>query len=91
MQNLNKEDKALIEKIAGKIVERRLTVIAILFLEMGKPLSFIGSSLLAFLEPVLQSIISFEDIERFRIILEDRDNVEYLIQQIEKIDMEKEK
>lgn len=84
MKGLNNEEKLLIEKVAKIIAERHLTVPAILFLEMAKPLSFVGSSLIAFMGPVLQCVIPPDKTEAFRQLLEDRDNVEFLIQQIEK-------
>ncbi len=84
MQKITEDERQLVDKIADNISRRRLSVPAILFLEMTKPLSFIGSSLVAFFEPVIQSIVPFQDIESFRKFIEDRENVEYLIQEIEK-------
>ena len=37
------EQRELLEKVAMQVVKRRLTVPAILFLEMYKPLNFLGS------------------------------------------------
>ncbi len=91
MQRITEEERELVDRIAQKIYERRMSVPAILFLEMSKPLCFVGSSLIAFLEPVLQSIIPYRDVEKFRSFIEKRENVEYLIEQIEKKDIKEEK
>ncbi|MGQ9705522.1 MAG: hypothetical protein ACUVWP_00775 [bacterium] len=78
----------LIEKIATEIVERDLTAPAVFLLESSKPLSFIGSQVLLFLEPIIQSIFEFKSYRDIRVLFEDRENVERLIQRIEALDIE---
>ncbi len=46
---LTKDDKAFLSKIARKIVELKLITPSIFFLEMVKPLNFIGSQTMVFL------------------------------------------
>ncbi len=56
---------------------------AILFLESGKPLAFLGSQALIFAEPMVRAFFSaarYGDVQR---LLEDRTNIERLIQKIE--------
>ena len=74
----------LIERIAKKVVAWRLTVPAIVILESTKPLSFLGSQILVFFEPIVQSLFDFKDYRRFYEMIEDRQNIELLIQEIEK-------
>ena len=84
---MNKEEspyKDLIEKVAKKVVEWRLAVPAIVVLESAKPLSFVASQVLVFFEPIVQSLLSIKDYERFYEMLEDRRNIELLIQEIER-------
>lgn len=75
--------RALIEKLAQEIVDRRLAVPAILFLETVKPLSFLGSQALIFIEPIVQSIFSFKSYREVTLMMENRENVELLMQEIE--------
>ena len=78
----------LIRRFARKVVEWRLTVPAIVFLESTKPLSFVASQVLVFLDPIVRAIFNITDYERFYSMLEDRKNIEKLIQEIERQDAE---
>ncbi|RKX26810.1 MAG: hypothetical protein DRP47_07630 [Candidatus Zixiibacteriota bacterium] len=80
------EEQAVLKKVAKKVVERRMAVPAIVFLESVKPLNYIASQTLVFFEPIIQSIFSFKDYNAFRSALEKRESVEILIQHIEKLD-----
>ncbi len=73
----------LFEKIAKKIVEREMTVPAIMLLEMVKPLSFLGSQALVFLNPIVSLVVSSGDYYRFVRLLEERENIEKLAVAIE--------
>lgn len=73
----------LFRKIAGKVVEREMTVPALMLLEMVKPLSFIGSQAMVFLNPVVSLVVSSEDYYRFMRLMEDRENIEKLAIAIE--------
>ncbi|MEQ8220927.1 MAG: hypothetical protein ABRQ37_01395 [Candidatus Eremiobacterota bacterium] len=77
------EDKKLMEKLAGLVVSRRLTAMAVFFLESSKPLSFIGSQFLVFMQPFIQSFFNFQEYDRITALMEDKNNVELLIQYIE--------
>lgn len=81
--------RALIEKLAKEIVDRRLAVPAILFLETVKPLSFLGSQALIFIEPIVQSIFSLKSYREITLMLENRENVELLMQEIEQRERER--
>jgi hypothetical protein len=48
-------DEALITAIASRVVRMGLAVPAVFFLESSKPLSFIGSQALVFLEPFVKA------------------------------------
>lgn len=70
-------------KIAKEIVQRQLTVPAIIFLETIKPLSFLGNQLLIFANPVVSLIVQTGNYYKFVRMLEDRDNIEKLTIAIE--------
>jgi len=82
------EDEALIEKVALRVVGMRMTVPAIFFLESSKPLAFLGSQLLIFLEPFVQTLFNFRQYQRFAFLMEDRANWERLIRRVEELEAE---
>ncbi len=79
----------LIEKIAKRIIDMRMTVPAILFLESMKPLSFIGSQIMVFFQPIFRTFFSIREYDEVALMLEERENVEKLILSIEKADSER--
>ena len=83
---LPQEEDAVLEKLARKTVDKGMTVPAILFLESVKPLNFIGSQVLVFFEPIVQTVFNFKDYDTFRCALEKRESIEILITKIEALD-----
>ena len=77
------EQHAMLEKAAAWIVRRGLTTPAILFLEIGKPLNFLGSQLLIGFSPFIQAVFKGDEYHKFALILERDENVELLIELIE--------
>ncbi len=73
----------LIQKIARKVVDWRLTAPAIVILESSKPISFVASQVLVFFDPIVKSFFNIRDYERFYMMIEDRKNLERLILAIE--------
>ncbi|MEO0070870.1 MAG: hypothetical protein ABIK39_02125 [candidate division WOR-3 bacterium] len=78
----------IISKIAQKTVDLRLTPIAIVLLESTKPLSFVGSQLMVFFQPIVTALFPFHQYEEIAALFEDRNNVELLIQTIERLEEE---
>jgi hypothetical protein len=85
---LTEEEQKLIDKLALKIVERHLAAPAIFFLEISKPLNFLGSQTMVFFEPMIQSVFMFENYDNYRQLLERRDTIEHLVTSIEALDAE---
>jgi hypothetical protein len=73
----------VLEKVAKKVVQWQMAVPAIMFLEMVKPLNYIGAQTMVFFEPIVNSVFTFKDYDTFRIALERRENIENLLQKIE--------
>jgi hypothetical protein len=73
----------LIEKIARAVVQRQLTVPAIILLESIKPLSFLGNQILIFANPVVSLIVQSKEYYRFVRMIEERENIEKLTVAIE--------
>jgi hypothetical protein len=80
------EEDAVLDKVARKVVDRRMAVPAIVFLESVKPLNFIGSQAMVFFEPIVQSLFNFKDYDTFRSALEKRESIEILLLKIEALD-----
>ena len=83
--SVERRDEVL-AKIAQKIVDLRLTPVAVVMLESSKPLSFVGSQLMVFFQPIVTSLFPFRQYEEVAALLEERANVEALIQKIEKLE-----
>jgi len=73
----------LCRKIAKMVVQRDLTVPAIMFLESIKPVSFLGSQMLVFANPVVSLIVQSGDYYRFVRMIDNRENLEKLTVAIE--------
>jgi hypothetical protein len=78
----------VLTKIAQKVVDLRLTPVAIVMLESGKPLSFVGSQLMVFFQPIVTALFPFHQYDEVAALLEERSNVESLIQTIERLENE---
>lgn len=85
------EHKEVMDRFARKIVDWRMTAPAILFIESAKPLSFLGNQALVFFQPLVQSIFNFKTYDEVIEILEDRENLEYLLSRIEKLEADRTK
>jgi len=73
----------LMARIARAVVERQMTVPAIMLLESVKPLSFLGNQLLIFLDPIVSLVVTSRDYYAFVRMLDDRENLEKLLVAIE--------
>lgn len=85
---LTEREAAIMHKIAAKVVEWKMTVPAILFLESVKPLNYIGAQAMVFFEPFVQALFNIAEYDTFREMMERRENVERLLQKIEELDAE---
>ena len=80
---------AAIEDIARHVVRRRLEAPAILFLEIHRPVSFIASQALVVASPFLAPILGVDRLARYGSILQDRANLDALIQRIDELAAER--
>ncbi len=75
----------LIDGVASRISALELTAPAILFLEMNKPLAFLGAQFLLVSQPFLNIGLKDGDLRDFACLLEDRRGVDDLIGRLESI------
>ena len=88
---ISQSDRQLIIELAEKIVKHGMAVPAIFFLEMVKYMSFIGSQLMVFFGPVITVFIQSKSYYQMTHLLEERQNVEFLMIEIERIESENKK
>ncbi|MCP5006355.1 MAG: hypothetical protein GY941_20815 [Planctomycetes bacterium] len=81
---LNDDEIALIEKLAGYVVKRKMSVPATMFLESVQPLSFIGNQAATFFKPIITNFFPAHEYDRLISILEKREALNMLIREIEK-------
>ena len=86
--DLTERQQELLEKVARRVVDMRVSAMAIFLLESTKPLSFLGSQAMVFFQPLIQPVFNFKDYETITEMIENRDNVEHLIQRIEMLQNE---
>ncbi len=79
-------EEEILRRMAAKVVEWKMTVPAILFLESVKPLNYIGAQAMVFFEPFVQTLFNLKDYDTFRVMMEKRENVERLLLKIEELD-----
>jgi hypothetical protein len=91
------EEQELLDRVAKLIVRKGLTVPAIMFFETVKPLNWIGSQGMIFIEPAVWAVnpvlnamfgLKHEDYLKFQRLMEKRHNMENLLLTIEKFDAE---
>jgi len=84
------QDLEIVEKIAGKIVQRGLGGPAMITLGGFKPFTYIGSQVMVFLAPfakmVLKSMAEYDRVEK---LMERREAVDFLIERIEYLEAER--
>ncbi len=88
---IDPSDRQLISNLAQKIVRHGMAVPAIFFLEMVKYMSFIGSQLMVFFGPVITVFIQSDSYYKLTHLLEERQNIEYLMIEIERIESDMDK
>ncbi|MDD4658622.1 MAG: hypothetical protein PHW26_06255 [Eubacteriales bacterium] len=81
--------QVLREKIAQRISRHGMTIPALMFLEMHKPLAGVGGALIHMLAPGLDWILGEEDTDCLAILLSDRDQVDCLMTRLEELDTKK--
>ncbi len=79
----------LINFMAEEIVARGLTTIGIISLESIRPVTFLGSQCMVFMQPIVQAFFSFKSYSEIAAFFEEPHNVELVIRKIEQLNKEK--
>jgi hypothetical protein len=81
---LTDDDRALLERLARRVVELRLETPALLTLETARPLSVLAGQAMLFFEPFAQALFRLPDYRRLAALVERREAMEALAAMIER-------
>ncbi|OHB42219.1 MAG: hypothetical protein A2069_02275 [Planctomycetes bacterium GWB2_41_19] len=81
---LSEKELAVILKLVAVIQKRKLTLPATMFLECAQPLNYIGSQMMVFFRPFLTFFFTPAEYDIFQGILERREGIKRIIEEIEK-------
>ena len=80
------EQRAVVDRVCAEIVRRRLTTASLVFLEMSRPLNFLGSQALHFFAPFVSVLTNAQGHKHFATFLERRGSIDYICRQIEELE-----
>lgn len=78
----------VVEKVCVAVVRRHLTTPAIAFLEMCRPMNYLGSQAMHFFDPIVSALVDARGYRHFAEFLEHRGAIDYLCTRIEQIELE---
>jgi len=78
--------RVVIDKLCAEVVRRRMTMPALLVLEMHRPLNYLSAQVLNFFQPFASALIDTAGYEQFTSFLEQRGSIDYLVQRLEALD-----
>lgn len=73
----------LVDQLAREVARRQLSAPALAFLEMSRPLNYLGAQALHFFSPMLSAILDAQGYNTFARFLERRDAIDILCRRIE--------
>ena len=77
---------ACVEKLCVEVVRRHLSTPALIFLEMSRPMNFIGAQALHFFAPLINAVTDADGHRQFAAFLEHRGSIEYICCRIEALE-----
>jgi hypothetical protein len=79
-------ERALVDRLAGEIVRRRLTAPALMLLEMSRPLNYVSAQFLHFVHPFLSVFGQGPATEQIARFLEKRGALEFVADRLEQLE-----
>lgn len=76
-------ERAVAARLCREIVRRRMATPALMFLEMCRPLNYLGSQAMHFFAPVATTLFNAHGYRTFARFLERRGSIDYLCREIE--------
>ena len=83
--DLTEEERAIVDRFCRIVVRRRMTLPAVTFLEMSRPLNRLAAQALYFFQPVASLALTGDDYNRFARFLEKSGSIDYLCRRIEEL------
>ena len=86
-----RDQKETVDRICREVARRHLTVPALIFSEMSRPLNYVGAQALHMLSPAVWALAQQQGHERYKsfiAFLEQRGSVDYIISRIEHFEEE---
>lgn len=80
--------REVVERLCRSVVRRGLTAPALMFLEMSRPLSYVGSQTMHFFAPLVSAVTDAEGYRQFAAFLEHRGSIGYLCRRLEALEAE---
>ena len=77
---------ACVEKLCVEVVRRHLSTPALIFLEMSRPMNFIGAQALHFFAPLINAVTDADGHRHFAAFLEHRGSIDYICRRIEALE-----
>ena len=81
----------IIEWLAKQVVKRGLSTPAVIFMEMSRPISFIGSQAVQFFSPFINVALNSQLSSEIALVMEDRKNIDRLLDRIEELTTEQDR
>jgi len=78
------QQQLLLQRVSQEVVRRRLTTPALAFLEMSRPVNFLGAQAMHFFTPLMSVVFDPEACREFGLFLERRDAIDLWCEEIEK-------
>jgi hypothetical protein len=82
------QQKEVVDDVCRQIIKRHLTTPSLAFLEMSRPLNFIGSQVMHFFAPFVSALTDSEGHRHFALFLEHRGSIDYIYRRIEELEEE---
>jgi hypothetical protein len=79
-------ERPIVDRVCQEVVRRRMTVPALAFLEMSRPLNFLAANTIHFFSPLLSVLVTGDEHRRFAEFLERRGSIDHLCRRIEELD-----
>jgi hypothetical protein len=83
------EEEEQARRFAAAVVERRMALPTILFLESIRPLHFIGGQFLHFLAPIGGVVSNRWDLDRLGNVLEHRGAISFIVEEIQRLEKQR--
>ncbi len=80
------QQKEIVDSVCRQIIKRHLTTPSLVFLEMSRPLNFIGSQVMHFFAPFVSALTDSQGHRHFALFLEQRGSIDYICRRMEELE-----